>query len=80
MLQVYCVGTVELTLRTAKAITGDPEVRKFVLSMFRKLDPNVNGPIEIEESVSGQLQVIRDLTEENSGKYLSHHGDNINWF
>ncbi|KAI1623185.1 hypothetical protein EDD37DRAFT_682688 [Exophiala viscosa] len=64
----------------ARAVTGDPAVRKFVLSAFRKLSPSVNGPISVNESVTDQLQVIRSLTEANSGKFLSHHGNHDEWF
>jgi hypothetical protein len=51
-----------------------------MLSAFRKLDQSVNGPIPVEESVTSQLQVIQSLTEANSGKYLSHRGNNDDWF
>ncbi|KAK4941754.1 hypothetical protein LTR10_018358 [Elasticomyces elasticus] len=64
----------------AKAVTGDPEVRKFVLTAFRKLNPNVNGPASVNESVTNQLQVIQSLTEATSGKFLTHHGNSDEWF
>ncbi|KAH0841374.1 short-chain dehydrogenase [Fonsecaea pedrosoi] len=58
----------------SRAITGDPETRKFALNAFRKFDPNVTGPISVDESVTCMLRVIGDLTEANSGKFLSHRG------
>jgi len=63
----------------AREVTGEPAIRKFMLSAFRKLDPSVNGPISVDESVAAQLQVIQGLTEVDSGKSLSHHGNN-DWF
>lgn len=47
--------------------------------MFHKVDPNVQGPIEVEESVSCMLEVVRKLTAENSGKVESHREDG-SWF
>jgi len=64
----------------AQAVTGDPEIRKFMLSAFRKIDPSVNGPIPVDESVTAMLQVIQNLTEANSGKFLTHHGNDDEWF
>lgn len=64
----------------AKAVTGDPEIRKVVLGMFHKIDPNVEGPAPIEEAVDNMLNVIRNLTEADSGKFLTHHGDEQTWF
>lgn len=64
----------------AQAVTGDPEIRKFMLSAFHKIDPSVNGPIPVDESVTAMLQVIQNLTEANSGKFLTHHGNDDEWF
>ncbi|KAH7341175.1 hypothetical protein BKA66DRAFT_517387 [Pyrenochaeta sp. MPI-SDFR-AT-0127] len=64
----------------AQAVTGDPEIRKFMLSAFHKIDPSVNGPIPVDESVTAMLQVIENLTEANSGKFLTHHGNDDEWF
>ncbi|KAH7084813.1 hypothetical protein BKA63DRAFT_430699 [Paraphoma chrysanthemicola] len=64
----------------AKAVTGDPEIRKVVLDMFHKVDPKVEGPASIEEAVANMLQVIGHLTQEDSGKFLTHHGDEETWF
>lgn len=51
-----------------------------MLNAFHKLDPSVKGPIPVHESVAHQLQVVESLTEESSGKFLSHHGNNSDWF
>ncbi|KAF4994676.1 hypothetical protein FDECE_13049 [Fusarium decemcellulare] len=63
----------------ARAVTGKPAIRKFMLNAFHKLDPTVDGPISVDQSVTDQLQVIQGLTEANSGKFLTHHG-NSDWF
>lgn len=51
-----------------------------MLSIFRKLDRNVDGPISVDESVTHQLQVIRNLTEADSGRFVTHLGNNTDWF
>jgi hypothetical protein len=61
-------------------VTGDPDVRKAVLEMFHKVDPKVEGPAEIAEAVANMLRVVRNLTEADSGKFLTHHGDEGTWF
>ncbi|KAJ3544368.1 hypothetical protein NM208_g3088 [Fusarium decemcellulare] len=63
----------------AQAVTGEPAIRKFMLNAFHKLDQTVTGPISVHQSVTDQLQVIQGLTEVNSGKFLTHHGNN-DWF
>jgi len=63
----------------AKAVTGDPAVRKFMLNAFHKLDPTVTGPISVEESVISQLKTIGNLSESNSGTFTTHNGDG-KWF
>jgi hypothetical protein len=45
--------------------------------MFHKLDPKVDGPAPVDEAVNNMLQVIQGLTEADSGKFLTHHGDNV---
>jgi NAD(P)-dependent dehydrogenase (short-subunit alcohol dehydrogenase family) len=67
-------------LFTAEAVTGDPEVRKWILGAFHKLDPDVEGPAPVEEAVANQLRVIKGLTEADGGKFLTHHGDETTWF
>jgi hypothetical protein len=52
-------------------VTGDPVVRKMVLDMFHKLDPTVEGPESIEKAVFNMLQVIKGLTENDSGKFVN---------
>lgn len=53
--------------------------RQMMLSQFRKVDPDLNGPISKEESVRMLLDVIQTMDEEMSGTFVSHHGDK-NWF
>jgi hypothetical protein len=48
-----------------------------VLGLFHKLDPNVTGPAPVDEAVINMLQVIQSLTEDDSGKFLTHHGKNV---
>jgi hypothetical protein len=48
--------------------------------MFHRLDPKVEGPIPVDESVTAMLQVVRGLTATDSGKFLTHHGNNDEWF
>jgi hypothetical protein len=68
-----------LTCNAAKTVTGDPELRKFFLNAFHKIDPRVKGPIPVEESVASQLKVIQNLTAEMSGKHVGRLGDD-DWF
>ena len=58
-------------------MTGDPQVRKFVLDLFHKLDPNVTGPAPVDETAARIVQVIQNLTEADSGKFLTHKGQNV---
>jgi len=51
-----------------------------VLDMFHKIDPKVEGPTPVEEAVDNMLRVIRNLTEADSGKFLTHYGDEKHWF
>lgn len=67
-------------LETAKTVTGDPEIHKAVLNMFHKVDATVEGPAPIEEAVTNMLRVIRNLIQADSGKFLTHHGDEEMWF
>ncbi|KIW04966.1 uncharacterized protein PV09_04129 [Verruconis gallopava] len=64
----------------ARAVTGEPAIRRFMLSAFRKLDQSVDGPIPVNESVTSMLQVIHSLKEADSGKFVTHHGNNSDWF
>ena len=66
--------------RTAREVTGEPAVRKFMLDAFHKLDQSVTGPISVDESVTDMLQVMQNLTEANSGKFVTHHGNHDEWF
>lgn len=51
-----------------------------MLSMFHKIDPNVQGPDSVEDAVNNMLKVIRNLKQADSGKFLTHHGDEETWF
>ena len=55
------------------------EVRDMILSQFQKVDPDVKGMISVEQSVIDQLAVVNRVTMENTGKFVSHHG-NRDWF
>ncbi|KAF5849282.1 hypothetical protein GGP41_006205 [Bipolaris sorokiniana] len=55
-----------------------PEVLEMALQMFQKVNPDLTRLLSPEESVRMQLDVINNLTEEQSGLTLSHHGDH-NW-
>jgi hypothetical protein len=50
-----------------------------VLSAFQKLEPGLKDMISVEESVADQLALIDRITLEDSGKFVSQHGDR-NWF
>ncbi|RFU30924.1 hypothetical protein B7463_g5405, partial [Scytalidium lignicola] len=56
-----------------------PEVQQQIgvmLADFKRMDPNFPGrPISMEESIKGQKKVIEEVTIEQSGAFLSHHGD-----
>lgn len=51
-----------------------------MLDAFHKLDQSVTGPIPVDESVTDMLQVIQNLTEANSGEFVTHHGNHDEWF
>lgn len=51
-----------------------------MLDAFHKVDPSVEGPISVEESVIAQLLVIQNLTEADSGKVFTHRGTSNDWF
>ncbi|EUC33578.1 hypothetical protein COCVIDRAFT_113942 [Bipolaris victoriae FI3] len=55
-----------------------PEVLEMALHMFQKVNPDLTRLLTPEESVRMQLDVINNLTAEQSGLALSHHGDH-NW-
>ncbi|KAF2785850.1 NAD(P)-binding protein [Melanomma pulvis-pyrius CBS 109.77] len=63
----------------AEQVTGEPEVRKYMLNAFHKIDPTVTGPTPVAEAVASQLKTIRGLTAENSGKSVGRFGNN-DWF
>ena len=55
------------------------EALEWMASMFRKIEPTVNGRIQKEDSVRDQLETISNLGWEAQGRMISHHGDR-NWF
>lgn len=52
---------------------------KAMMPIFHKVYPELKGQISVEDSVRMQLETIDNLTLEQSGQFLSHHGDK-NWF
>ncbi|KAH8723492.1 hypothetical protein GQ44DRAFT_656770 [Phaeosphaeriaceae sp. PMI808] len=63
-----------------KAVTGDPEILKGTLDMLHKVGLKVEGPAPIEEAVANMLRVIPNLAEADSGKLLTHHGNEEQWY
>ena len=55
------------------------ETVKWLISLFRKVDPKVKGPIKAEESVRDQLQTISRLGWDVQGRVIGHRGDRA-WF
>jgi len=51
---------------------------QYLLQSFQKMWPDLKGMIRPEESVKMVLEVIENLTSEQSGLMISHHGDE-NW-
>jgi len=49
-----------------------------MLAYFRNIDPNFEGPITPEKSVSSMLEVINRWTVKDTGAFVSHHG-NKDW-
>ncbi|KAI9668525.1 MAG: polynucleotide adenylyltransferase [Trizodia sp. TS-e1964] len=52
---------------------------EWMAGMFRKVDPRVTGQISVQESAKAGIKVIQTVGVEDSGKVLSHHGDQENW-
>ncbi|KAH8812676.1 hypothetical protein F5884DRAFT_786070 [Xylogone sp. PMI_703] len=49
-----------------------------MLKDFKTMDPNFSGPITTEESVTAMKSLLERITIEQSGMFLSHHG-NKHW-
>ncbi|KAL7956405.1 hypothetical protein V8C34DRAFT_315731 [Trichoderma compactum] len=64
----------------AREISNSPEAFQWMLSSFQKMDPRVKGMISTEESVQAQLSVIASLGEKLSGAFVSHRGNDKDWF
>ncbi|KFY83068.1 hypothetical protein V500_10188 [Pseudogymnoascus sp. VKM F-4518 (FW-2643)] len=45
-----------------------------LFAQFKSYAPDFVGPISPKESVEAQLKVIKKVTMDDSGKFLSHHG------
>ncbi|KAJ4310827.1 hypothetical protein N0V84_010763 [Fusarium piperis] len=56
--------------KPAEVVLGDEDLK----ARFIKFDPDLNGMITPEESVTKQLQVIANLNEETSGSFMSQRG------
>lgn len=71
-----------MTNRNEKKKLETPEVEFFedyLLKGFQKVIPDIKGRITPEESIRQVLDVIENLTTEQTGFMISHHGDE-NWF
>jgi hypothetical protein len=68
------------TLYLANEISHSPEAFQWMLTSFQKMDPNVKGMISTNESVKAQLSVIGSLDEKLSGSFVSHRGNDRDWF
>lgn len=64
----------------ARDISNSPEAFQWMLSSFQKMDPRVKGMISTEQSVKAQLSVIGSLDEKLSGAFVSHNGNDKDWF
>lgn len=59
-----------------------PELVPFFAQMllqFQKLEPNLQGPLTVEDSVRMQLEIVGKLDDTLSGSFVSHHGNKY-WF
>ncbi|KKO99387.1 hypothetical protein THAR02_08512 [Trichoderma harzianum] len=64
----------------SRGISSSPQAFQWMLSSFQKMDPRVKGMISTEESVTAQLSVIGSLDEKLSGAFVSHRGNDKDWF
>ncbi|KAL7948100.1 NAD(P)-binding protein [Trichoderma barbatum] len=64
----------------ARDLSNSPEAFQWMLTSFQKMDPKVKGMISTEESVNAQLSVIGSLDEKLSGAFVSHRGNDKDWF
>ncbi|UKZ74453.1 hypothetical protein TrVFT333_002122 [Trichoderma virens FT-333] len=64
----------------ARGISSSPEAFQWMLTSFQKMDPRVKGMISTEESVKSQLSVIDSLDEKLTGAFISHRGNDKDWF
>jgi len=76
------IKTLSLSPGWVDTESGRPPTQEafdWLLSAFKKMQPDVTGPITAEESVRLQLEVVDGLDASNSGMVLSQHGDD-KWF
>jgi hypothetical protein len=60
-------------------VSEEQQKRAFsMIQEFMTTLPDFKGPITVSESVKLQMNVISSITVENTGAFLSHHGDK-NW-
>jgi hypothetical protein len=48
---------------------------QYLLQNFKKVAPDLEGQIRPEESIKMVLEVIENLTAEQCGLMISHHGN-----
>jgi len=65
---------------TTEPTEGDKQAYNWMLGQFRKMAPELPGQLTAKDSVKMQLDTIEKLTIEDSGKFISHHGPNTQWF
>lgn len=56
------------------------EAIQAMLKSFQAIEPDLKGQIQPEESVRKCLQVIKNLSEKESGLFMSQNGDQQSWF
>ena len=61
-------------------VSNTPDAFQYILTSFQKMDPNVKSWISTEESIEGQLSVLHSLDAKMSGAFVSHRGNDLDWF
>lgn len=59
------------------SIASEEDIAAFMgmLASFRKVYPEFTGPITPEESVTAMRKVIKEITIEDTGAFISHKGN-----
>lgn len=60
---------------TVAELMKGPGIKDFFLSKLHKVNPNVEGPIEVEESIDLMLKQISNLDAKTSGAFMSEYGN-----